>query len=248
MCWTGCPPRRIAAVCDYRQRAETSSTCQHLLDQRSDIGLSLSGRVPERGVPLAVRFREARINRVESVCKERVRHRPSRSVREGDRYLPVLDDLVREDRIYGPVPIWGTEIRSRLGPALRIGFVALGDLHSFRVEHLLCDCYGRDYVSGQNTDLEESHVGPVPGWEEGGSMGAIPSPLQVGRWAFRAAGFVPLHVRQPVDAGNLEEGGHPCLVVAEHGRCGMGALIGCIWRPGKTHRELGCTAKTAPRS
>ena len=93
--------------------------------------------VSDRRFPILVWSRERRVNRVESVLEEWVRHGGGSAIGGDDIDGRLGDNFVRRDAVGRPVPVWCSEVLGCGNPALFIGLVCVCDLKGVLLQHLL---------------------------------------------------------------------------------------------------------------
>lgn len=161
-----------------------------------------SGRVSNGGAKGSDVGWEVAGDGVELVVVQRVCHGLSSSIRERDRDSFVGDDLVRRERLAGPVPVRSSEVHGDLRPLGGVLRVCLCNLDCFLLNQLLNRTVRTHrYIEHNGLYFVYSDVGPVPGWEEHDSMGTVSGPTSL---VLRTRA-VPWLVRETVNATNLEE-------------------------------------------
>ena len=108
-------------------------------------GLNVSGRaraarvvgVSDRRSPIFVWIWERRVNRVESVLEEWVRHSGRLAIGRDDIDRLHGDNFIRRDGVSRPVPVWRSQVLGCGNPTLFIYLVRICDLQSVLLQRLL---------------------------------------------------------------------------------------------------------------
>ena len=142
--------------------------------------------MPERRGPAIVRSREGPIDWVKPVAEERVRDWTTSAIGSRDRNLLLGNDFRGRHRLVRPVPEGLAKLNGSFLPRSAIDGVRVRNCNGMLLEDLLLsikrivleDCANRRAMQNA-ANLVEHHVGPVPGREQHGAMGAVAAPSLV---------------------------------------------------------------------
>jgi hypothetical protein len=137
---------------EARKRQGQIILCQ-ILDVRGRVR-GFGVRVSEGRLPVAVRSWEGRVDGMESVLEEWVRHADGATIESDDVDRLKRDNLSRWDRICSPIPIRRSQVLGRGVPSVFINLVLARNIESMSLHDLLYDSMNI-MVRGRAREKEE---------------------------------------------------------------------------------------------